>query len=156
MGDNQSLSHTKCKCKYHVVFLPKSRPKAPRRAAPSRRSVFRALTAQKESRVDQGHLMRCRWGLSLGKAFRRAIRMLALDTETLDRSSEEMHHKLAAMILPFAFITTFAAIAAADVAPSGPSCKCSMLGTQAESALAGTMIASGGLLLAVARRRRQR
>lgn len=79
--------------------------------------------------------------------------LLVLDTETLDRSSEEMLHKLAAMSLPFALITTFAAIAAADV---GPSCKCSMLGNQAESALAATMIASGGLLLVVARRRRQR
>lgn len=58
MDDNQSLNHTKWECKYHVVFIPKYRRKA--LYAELRRHlglVFRTLTEQKESRVEEGHLM---------------------------------------------------------------------------------------------------
>lgn len=53
-----SLSHTRWECKYHVVFIPKYRRKAlfgelRRYLGP----VFRTLTEQKESRVEEGHLM---------------------------------------------------------------------------------------------------
>ena len=56
--DIQSLSHTKWECKYHVVFIPKYR----RRALYSelRRhlgTVFRELAEQRESRIDEGHLL---------------------------------------------------------------------------------------------------
>ena len=58
MDDYHSLNHTKWECKYHVVFIPKCRRKV--LYGGLRRelgSVFRTLTEQKESRVEEGHLM---------------------------------------------------------------------------------------------------
>ena len=58
MDDCQSLNHTKWECKYHVVFIPKCRRKV--LYGELRRhlgSVFRTLTEQKDSRVEEGHLM---------------------------------------------------------------------------------------------------
>ncbi len=53
-----SLSHTKWECKYHVVFIPKYRKK---RIFGTLRTelgdVFRRLAEQKESRIEEGHLM---------------------------------------------------------------------------------------------------
>ena len=58
MSDYRSLSHTKWECKYHVVFIPKYRKKRIfgqiRRQL---REVFRRLAEQKESRIEEGHLM---------------------------------------------------------------------------------------------------
>jgi len=54
----ESLSHTKWDCKYHVVFIPKYRRKA--LYGDLRRhlgEVFKRLAAQKESRIEAGHLM---------------------------------------------------------------------------------------------------
>ena len=59
MDDHESLSHTKWDCKYHVVFIPKCRRKT--LYAELRKylgEVFRKLAAQKESRIEEGHLMR--------------------------------------------------------------------------------------------------
>ncbi len=58
MEDVDSLCHTKWECKYHVVFIPKYRRKAlyeelRRHLGP----VFKTLTEQKESRIEEGHLM---------------------------------------------------------------------------------------------------
>ena len=56
--DYETLSHSKWDCKYHVVFIPKYRKKA--LFAGLRRhlgTVFRALAEQKESRIEEGHLM---------------------------------------------------------------------------------------------------
>ena len=58
MGDYESLSHTTWTCKYHVVFIPKCRRKALYQEL--RRylgEVFRKLALQKESKVEEGHLM---------------------------------------------------------------------------------------------------
>lgn len=58
MTEYQSLNHTKWECKYHVVFIPKYRRKA--LYVELRRhlgEVFRKLTEQKESRIEEGHLM---------------------------------------------------------------------------------------------------
>ena len=58
MDDYQSLNHSKWECKYHVVFIPKYRRKA--LCAELRRhlgGIFRTLTQQKESAVEEGHLM---------------------------------------------------------------------------------------------------
>jgi REP-associated tyrosine transposase len=58
MEEYHSLNHTKWECKYHVVFIPKCRRKV--LYAELRRHlgpVFRTLTEQKESRVEEGHLM---------------------------------------------------------------------------------------------------
>jgi putative transposase len=58
MDEYQSQSHTKWECKYHVVFLPKCRRKV--LYGELRRhlgSVFRTLAEQKESKVEEGHLM---------------------------------------------------------------------------------------------------
>ena len=58
MDDFESLSHTKWDCKYHIVFIPKYRRKvlyAQLRAHLG--EVFRNLAAQKESRIEEGHLM---------------------------------------------------------------------------------------------------
>jgi putative transposase len=58
MDDYESLSHTKWDCKYHVVFIPKYRRKV--LYGELRRymgDVFRKLALQKESRIEEGHLM---------------------------------------------------------------------------------------------------
>ena len=58
MNDYRSLRHTKWECKYHVVFIPKYRKKAIYGALRRRLGdVFRALAEQKESRIEEGHLM---------------------------------------------------------------------------------------------------
>jgi len=54
----ESLNHSTWECKYHVVFIPKYRKKT--LYVELRRhlgEVFRKLTEQKESRVEEGHLM---------------------------------------------------------------------------------------------------
>ena len=58
MQNYGSLSHTKWVCKYHVVFIPKYRKK--RIYGEIRRrlgEVLRRLAEQRESRVEEGHLM---------------------------------------------------------------------------------------------------
>jgi putative transposase len=58
VDDYESLSHTKWDCKYHVVFIPKYRRKV--LYVDLRRylgDVFRKLALQKESRIEEGHLM---------------------------------------------------------------------------------------------------
>ncbi len=56
--DYETLSHSKWDCKYHVVFIPKYRRKAlyselRKHLGPA----FRTLAEQKESRIEEGHLM---------------------------------------------------------------------------------------------------
>ena len=58
MDEAGNLNHTKWECKYHVVFIPKWRRKV--LYGELRRylgEVFRALAVQKESRIEEGHLM---------------------------------------------------------------------------------------------------
>jgi putative transposase len=58
MDEQQSLNHSKWECKYHVVFIPKCRRKT--LYAQLRRhlgEVFRRLAEQKESTIEEGHLM---------------------------------------------------------------------------------------------------
>ena len=58
MDEAENLSHTKWQCKYHVVFIPKCRRKT--LYSQLRRylgEVFRDLAKQKESRIEEGHLM---------------------------------------------------------------------------------------------------
>ena len=59
MDEYESLSDsTKWECKYHVVFIPKCRRKT--LYAELRRhleEVFRKLAQQKESQIEEGHLM---------------------------------------------------------------------------------------------------
>ena len=58
MDDYESLSHTKWECKYHVVFIPKYRRKVLYGELRQHLGdVFRKLALQKESRIEQGHLM---------------------------------------------------------------------------------------------------
>ena len=58
MDEVRSLSHTKWECKYHVVFIPKRRRKTLYgQLRKHLGEVFRRLAAQKESRVEEGHLM---------------------------------------------------------------------------------------------------
>jgi putative transposase len=53
-----SLNHTVWECKYHVAFIPKCRRKALYGDLRQHLGeVFRTLAAQKESRVEEGHLM---------------------------------------------------------------------------------------------------
>lgn len=54
----ESLSHTRWECKYHIVFIPKYRRKA--LFGQIRRDlggIFRRLADQKESRIEEGHVM---------------------------------------------------------------------------------------------------
>ena len=58
MDEPQSLNHGKWECKYHVAFIPKCRRKT--LYTQLRRylgEVFRKLAEQKESRIEEGHLM---------------------------------------------------------------------------------------------------
>ena len=58
MDEFESLSHSRWECKYHVVFIPKSRRKALfGQLRPYLGEVLRRLAAQKESRIEEGHLM---------------------------------------------------------------------------------------------------
>jgi len=53
-----SLSHTKGECKDHVIFIPKFRRKALyEQLRKDLAEVFHRLAAQKESRIEEGHLM---------------------------------------------------------------------------------------------------
>ena len=58
MTNYRSLNHTKWACQYHVVFIPKYRKKVIYGGL--RRylgSVFRRLAQQRESEVEEGHLL---------------------------------------------------------------------------------------------------
>jgi putative transposase len=58
MDRTESLSHSKWECKYPVVFIPKRRRKT--RYGALRKhlgEVFHRLAGQKESRIEEGHLM---------------------------------------------------------------------------------------------------
>lgn len=58
MDQYQSLSHSQWECKYHVIFIPKCRRKV--LYGQLRRylgEVLRRLAEQKESRIEEGHLM---------------------------------------------------------------------------------------------------
>ena len=58
MDEFESLSHTKWDCKYHVVFIPKCRRKSLYgQLRQHLGEVFKRLAAQKESRIEEGHLM---------------------------------------------------------------------------------------------------
>ena len=58
MDEFESLSHSRWECRYHVVFIPKGRQKALfGRLRPYLGEVLRRLAAQKESRIEEGHLM---------------------------------------------------------------------------------------------------
>jgi REP-associated tyrosine transposase len=58
MDERESLNHTQWECKYHVIFIPKYRRKALyRELRRYLREVFRRLAEQKQSRIDEGHLM---------------------------------------------------------------------------------------------------
>ena len=58
MDEFESLSHTKWDCKYHVVFIPKCRRKTLYgQLRQHLGEVFKKLAAQKESRIEEGHLM---------------------------------------------------------------------------------------------------
>ena len=58
MDEYESLSHSKWECKYHVVFIPKCRRKTLYgQLGQYLGEVFRKLAEQKESRVEEGHLM---------------------------------------------------------------------------------------------------
>lgn len=58
MEIDQSLKHTRWECKYHVVFIPKCRRKVIYgQLRPELGKVFRELAQQKESEIEEGHLM---------------------------------------------------------------------------------------------------
>ena len=58
MDTNESLSHSKWECKYHVVFIPKCRRRTLYKQLRCHLGeVFKKLAAQKECRIEEGHLM---------------------------------------------------------------------------------------------------
>ena len=58
MDEHQSLSHTVWHCKYHVVFIPKCRRRTLYLELRKHLGeVFRKLAAQKEAKIEEGHLM---------------------------------------------------------------------------------------------------
>ena len=53
-----SLSHSRWECKYHVVFIPKYRKKSIfGQIREELGDVFRRLALQKDSEIEEGHLM---------------------------------------------------------------------------------------------------
>ena len=58
MDTFESLSHSVWECKYHVVFIPKCRRKTLNgQLRQHLGEVFRKLATQKESRIEEGHLL---------------------------------------------------------------------------------------------------
>ena len=58
MDEYESLSHIKWEGKYHVIFIPKWRRKTLyQQLRQHLGEVFRRLAEQKESQVEEGHLM---------------------------------------------------------------------------------------------------
>ena len=58
MNEFQALNHSQWECKYHVIFIPKYRRKV--LYGELRKylgEVLRRLAEQKESRIEEGHLM---------------------------------------------------------------------------------------------------
>ena len=58
MDEYESLGRSKWECKYHVIFIPKRRRRT--LYAELRKhlgELFRRLASQKESRIEEGHLM---------------------------------------------------------------------------------------------------
>ncbi|MGX2040090.1 IS200/IS605 family transposase [Methylocaldum sp. MU1018] len=58
MDEYESLSHSKWECKHHVVFIPNCRRRTLyQQLRKHLGEVFRKLAAQKEGRIEEGHLM---------------------------------------------------------------------------------------------------
>ena len=58
MRQVESLSHTRWECKYHIVFIPKYRRKALfGQIRKELGDVFHRLARQKESLIEEGHVM---------------------------------------------------------------------------------------------------
>jgi putative transposase len=58
MRQDWSLSHSRWECKYHVVFIPKYRRKAIfGQIRKELGGVLKRLAEQRESRIEEGHLM---------------------------------------------------------------------------------------------------
>ena len=59
MDKTESLNHSKWECKYHVVFIPKGRRKVLYGELRQHLGeVLKDLARQKDSRIEEGHLMR--------------------------------------------------------------------------------------------------
>jgi MYXO-CTERM domain-containing protein len=66
--------------------------------------------------------------------------------------------RLAGFVLSLAMVTSFAAIASADVPrapPPAPGCRCSLIGEATDGVPVGAMVGTGALLLLVSRRRKR-
>ena len=58
MREVNSLNHTRWECKYHIVFIPKYRKKVLfGQIRKEMGGVFHRLARQKESLIEEGHLM---------------------------------------------------------------------------------------------------
>jgi putative transposase len=58
MDTSKSLNHTRWECKYHIVFIPKCRRKTLYgQLRVHLGEVFRMLSGQRESQIEEGHLM---------------------------------------------------------------------------------------------------
>jgi len=58
MNDYETLNHTSWDCKYHIVFIPKRHRKVLiQELRKHLGDVFRQIAAQRESKIEEGHLM---------------------------------------------------------------------------------------------------
>ena len=65
--DNQSLSHTKRKCQYHIVFIPKyRRKKIYGKIQSDVREILRTLCEYKQVKITAGAVMRDQVHLCIG------------------------------------------------------------------------------------------
>lgn len=59
MDESESLSHSKWECKCHIIFIPECRRKTLyEQLRPHLGEDFKRLAKYKDSRVEEGHLMR--------------------------------------------------------------------------------------------------
>jgi len=58
MSNYRNLPHTRWECRYHVIFIPKYRRKVIYKGLRQHLGdVFRRLALQKDSEIEEGHLM---------------------------------------------------------------------------------------------------
>jgi len=58
MDEGESLSHSRWECKYHVEFIPKCRRRTLYgQLRPHLGEIFKKLAVNKESKIEEGHLM---------------------------------------------------------------------------------------------------
>jgi putative transposase len=88
MDEYESLSHTQWGCKYHVIFIPKCRRKKLYGELRNHLGeLFRNLAVQKESRIEEGHLMPDHVHMMISIPPKYAVSQVIVPTDTPARNA---------------------------------------------------------------------